>query len=67
MTFNPRALWVFVAFVVVLLFAVSARAGRIDLRFALAGVATILIIEVLVIVGPALSGRWRERYGASHT
>jgi hypothetical protein len=66
MTFNPRALWASAAFVAVLLLAVNARAGRVDMRFVLAGIAAIVVIEALVIFGPAIGWSWRKRPNAEN-
>jgi hypothetical protein len=48
MTFNPKALLVFLAFAGVVLLAVSARSGRISGELAIAGVIAFTVIELLL-------------------
>ena len=57
MTFNARAALVFAAFAAVLLLAVAARQGDIDVRLACAGIGAIVAIEALTIFGPPF---WRR-------
>jgi hypothetical protein len=60
MTFYPRGILAFVAFVAVLILAVNARAGRIDTTFAIVGAIAILAIEAALFWG-IVSGRTRTR------
>jgi hypothetical protein len=62
MTFHPKGLFTLVGFVAVLLIGVSAREGRIDPMWAIAGAAAYVIVEGLVFFGPwFLGGRTRAK------
>ena len=58
MTFHPKNLLVFVAFMAALILAASARAGHISTSFAVVGVAGIVAIEAALFFG-LFAGRRR--------
>ena len=60
MTFHPKNLLVFGAFMAALILAVSARAGQISTSFAAAGIAGIVAIEAALFFG-LFAGRSRTR------
>ncbi len=51
MTFYPRNLLLFVAFIAAILLAVNARMGHIDPLFAILGIVAILTVEGMLFVG----------------
>jgi hypothetical protein len=59
MTFNWKALLIFVAFAVVVLLAVDARLRPVGIGLAFAGAVAVLVIELLTTVGPLARSRRR--------
>jgi hypothetical protein len=62
MTFHPKGLFTLVGFVAIVLIGVSARDGRLDPMWAIAGAAAYVIVEAVMFVGPMfLGGRTRAK------
>jgi len=60
MTFYAKGLLVFVAFVAVVVLAANARAGHIDMSFAMIGIVAILVVEASLFFG-LFTGRKQMR------
>ena len=60
MQFYPRRLLGVAAFAGILILAVNTRAGNLDPTFLVVGVLAYLVIESLVITGPAFHD-WQSR------
>jgi hypothetical protein len=60
MTFHPKNLLVFAAFIAALALAASARAGHVSTSVAMVGVAGVVAIEAALFFG-LFAGRRRTR------
>ena len=63
MTFHPKGLLFFLAFLAVLALAWNARQGHIAPAFAVAGVVAIVVVDGVLTFWPAIMGHDRRRQG----